>query len=143
MAYRMRKSYHRRRRHHRRYIGAVRSSAKAKIGDVVVAGVGAIAGGLLQSKIAPTMDAKIKGLATAVLGGLISSARGNTMKYLGLGVAASGFYGVARGFNLIGLIPNSVGLLPPAGNYSLPASQQHVASVGKANDLMMVGMLES
>lgn len=125
-------------------MGAVRSSTKAKIGDVIVAGVGAIAGGFLQSKVAPSMDAKIKGLATAVIGGIVAGSRSTTVKYLGLGIAASGFYGVARGFNLIGAIPSPVGLLPAGAQYQLPKAE-HVASVGNPNktgSLVMVGALE-
>ncbi len=80
------------------------------------------------------MDSKIKSVALLGIGLLGFGSRNRSMQMLSAGLAASGAYGLGRGFNLIGALPAPVGLIPETAQ-----SYQHVQAVGNVGKPTMVG----
>lgn len=84
----------------RRSVGAVNKSMLTKAGGAIA---GYVVGNMLQNKIAPTMDGKIKGAATAAIGLLLVPMllKNDLGEGIALGMTVSGGETVLRGFNVI------------------------------------------
>ena len=123
----------------RRSVGAVNKTMLMQAAGTIA---GYVAGNMLQSKIAPTMDAKIKGAATAAIGivvlpMLIKSDMG---KAVGIGLATSGAVELLKGFNVIsGVGAYNVRQLPAPGAQRLIAGSGINQMVGGSGINRMVG----
>jgi hypothetical protein len=125
-------------RRRRRSVGAVNKDLLTQAAGAVA---GFVAGQMIASKIAPTMDNKIKGLVIAAAGlfGVPMVMKNSIGRGLALGLAVSGGQKVLQGFNIIAGNGMPLMIMPGNGRRQLAGNGVNAMVNGNGVNAMVNG----